>query len=56
MIQHIKCPCAELLHDQLRHLRPDTLYHAGRLIAALEQSPELVAMLTKALKQNTISS
>ena len=28
----------------------------ANLIAALEQSPELVSMLTKALKQNAISS
>ena len=28
----------------------------ANLISALEQSPELVAMLTKALKQNAISS
>ena len=29
MVQHVKCPCAELLHNQLRRPRPDPLDHAG---------------------------
>ena len=29
MVQHIKCPCAESLHDQFRQFRSDTLNHAG---------------------------
>lgn len=41
-----------------RTIRISKVYIAmnPNLIAALEQSPELVSMLTKALKQNTISN
>lgn len=46
----------KLNHGDLKATQGDTGTDLTNLIAALEQSPELVAMLTQALKGKAISS
>ena len=46
----------KLNHGDLKTTQGDTGTDLTNLIAALEQSPELVAMLTQALKGKAISS